>query len=286
MAPQNVIVNCEFAVSIFDEYSCTLENITVLDESANVEFGGAHVGDRSNGDVEIVNIRNSQTPFMIQQMFTTFPNLAFLTIASSGLQSINIPESAQLIELDLSGNNITRIESGSIRNQTALSSVYLDSNRIEEIHEDAFIGIPNVIYLVLTDNLITRFAPRTFSPLTELNFLNFVENLVVRIEAELFSQNTKLQTLYASFNRINEISPTFADSFRATANYISLVENVCTDHHYAVSTEELWNEMLNDLQTCFNNFNNGTNPEARRIVMEFSGPLTISDENGNVLARI
>lgn len=286
VAPQEVTVNCDFQLSIFDEYSCVLEGITVLDPLVSVIFGGTHQGNRGNEDVEFVRIHDSLTPFMIQSMFATFPNMVQLSIESSGLQSIDIPESARLHELDLYGNNITRIESGSIRNQTELLSCYLDRNGITEIDEDAFVGIPNVSYLVLTDNLLTQLAPGTFSPLSELIFVSFVENLVTRIGPDHFTQNTKLQTLYASFNRINAISPQFADSFRQTATYISLVGNVCTDHHFAVSTEEGWNDMVTDLQSCFSNFNNGTGADTQRITMEFTGPLTIMDESGNVLATI
>lgn len=284
--PQDITINCDFDLSEFDEYACNLNDITVLDPSANVIFGGTHVATKGNDDVEFVHILNSTTPFVIPQLFTTFPNLIDLTITRSGLQAVNIPESARLTWIDLHDNNITRLERDSFRNQTALVYCFLQFNQILEIDENAFAGLENLLFLDFSENLITELSPQTFNPLSSVTYINFMDNLVTRVEAELFSRNSMLGSLNMSFNRINAISPRFGDSFRETAHYIGLVQNVCIDDVFDVETDDGWNDMTNDLQTCFDNFNNGTSPDTRRIVMEFSGPLTISDENGNILARI
>lgn len=138
-ASSQVVLNCNFTLFVFNEYGCVLNGITVLDPSASVSFTGQHIGDRTNEDVEIVEIVNSYTPFIIPQIFSTFQNLIELEVRNGGLQSISLPdESNRLQYLTLLGNNISRIENGTFRNHSNLAVISLNSNLIQEVEEAAF----------------------------------------------------------------------------------------------------------------------------------------------------
>lgn len=101
----------------FGEYVCHLTEIEVTNPETNVTFGGVHLENRTEADVEVVWMSYSNTPFMLPQLFTTFPNINELDIEFCNLQSINIPASARIQYLILYQNNITRLESGSLHNQ-------------------------------------------------------------------------------------------------------------------------------------------------------------------------
>lgn len=263
-----------------------LHNIEVTDPTVNVIFGGTHAENRANSDVNIVEIDNSITPFMIPQIFTTFPNINELTIEHSGLQSISIPDSVQLHWLYLFGNNVSRIENGTFRNQTQLLFLYILFSNVEVIEEDALEGLTSLTSLVLVNNWIAHLEPRTFQPLINVENIDLGENRLTSVSEQLFSSNTRLRLLYLEFNQINAIAPGFDTSLRNTLYLMNLLGNVCVNRSFSLSTPESW-ELLDDgLATCFENFSNGTVPEIGQIQMEFSGCMSIFDEFDNLLTTV
>ena len=284
---QDIIVECNFYVDWNQTYVCILREITVLDPSQNVTFGGTHVEGLTNDDVTFVEILYSDTPFIIPQMFTTFPHINVLRISYSNLQSINIPDSVQLLELWVDRNNISRIESRTFENQESLRYLNVRDSKIQEIDEDAFIGLSALESLVLMDNHIATLAPRTFHPLINVTYLDLNRNNLTSISDELFSQNTQIVNLYLDFNQIEEISPRFTTGFGETLRYIDLEGNNCVDRRFEIDNKDDFSRIIlhNSLRTCFNNFQ-GTIPDLKRITLEFEGPMKLYDEFGNIVASL
>ena len=283
---QNLALECDF----FDEYNgygCLLNNITVLDRARNLTIGGEHIGNFTNADVRIVRITNSNTPFVIEQIFTTFENVRNLQIYDSHLESINLPNATHLREIYFIGNNISRIENATFINHPQLIYLNLRNNQILELDEDAFLGLSLVIALGLNSNHITNIAPRTFHPLVNATYLNLEGNNLSSIGNEVFSQNTHMETLYLENNQISEITPRFTSRFGTELSYINLAGNVCIDRSFSMSGDEEFGRILihNGLRKCFQNFI-GTVPELREITFQFRGPLRLFDEFGNLIASV
>lgn len=287
VSAQEITVDCQYGLTIFNEYYCFLQDIEVTDPAATVTFGGTHVGERTENDVEIIIIFNSTTPFMIPEMFTTFPNVNDLTIENCHLESIEIPEFVQLYWLDVYLNNITRISSNSFRNQSILFYLFLEGNNIETVDEDAFDGIGSASFILsLYRNNIRELAPRTFHSLTEIFYLDLEGNSLESISAELFSQNVELGILYLDSNQINEVEPGFADNFIEYINFIGMLGNICVDQEFILGSNSSFMIMNNALFTCYNNFSNGTTDGSRRLGMEYQGPLRIFDEFGHIISTV
>lgn len=281
---QDIELTCEFDYYFFGDYVCLLENITVLDPAANISFVGQHIDNMTDSDVLALIIFNSNTPFMMPQMFTTFSNMYELIILSSNLQSINVPSSASLFWLVLYDNNISRIDSGSLRGQNQLIYLELVSNRIEEIDEDAFVDLESLNSLVLMDNRLQEIRGSTLHNLTNLIYLDFLFNNFTQIDENTLNGLTNLLYLYYDFNQIEAIHPRFASDL-ANLQYVNLIGNSCVNRDFVLYNEQGWREMNNALQTCFNNFD-GTVPELRNVTMQFTGNLAIYDQFGNIIARI
>lgn len=281
---QDIEITCVFQWSFFNEYTCYLENITVLDPSVNVVFIGEHLANLTDHDVEVVEIRNSNTAFMIPEMFTTFPNIFELIIEDSNLQSFDIPSSVQLLWLRINRNNISHIGSGSIRGQSRLYFMELNSNGIVTIAEDAFVDLIELNSLLLINNEIEEIQEATFHQLTFLTSVDIQRNNLKRIGENTFSRNTNLFSLYLDSNQIDAIHPHFASNL-ANLRYFNLNGNSCIDRNFQLQGEQTLIEMNLALQTCYHSYNGGV-PEIRRITMQFRGSLTILDEFGNIVARI
>lgn len=280
---QDLTLDCQFTVSVYNEYACILSGIDVPDPSQNVTFGGNHVENRTNEDVEVVIIFFSNTPFIIPEIFTTFPNINELDIEFSGLESINIPNNTKLIWLDIFGNEVTSVESDSLKTQPELTFCFLSYNYISAIAEDAFEGISNAILLEIIENEIEQIEPETFHPLINAVVIDLEGNLLRRVD-DFFSRNRMLTNLYLEYNQIEEIHPRFTanlDNLRV----VYLNGNECVSRYFYLYGElelTIMNVMLRD---CFLNYN-GTVSEGKSIGMEFRGPLRIFDEFNNLIGSV
>lgn len=281
---QDLLLECEFFDTWTDEYACLLENIEALNEIQNIIITGNHLEGRTNEDVEVVAILDSNTPFMIQQIFSTFPNIQELEIGNSGLQSINVSMSVQLQILDLYLNNITRIANGSFLGQRSLLVAYLDNNNIQTIDEDAFEEIVSLLTMSMNRNRLHTIHPRTFHAISDVRTISLQHNNLSSVGEALFSRNEFLTALHLDSNVINEISPRFADNLREHLAFIDMTGNVCANDVFRFQTPHDWDSTLFRLRNCFNNFEGL--PEPSRINMEFTGPLKIFDGSGNWLATV
>lgn len=284
---QDLELECAFSVDWIGDYTCILQNIEVLDPEQNVIIVGEHVEGRTNDDVTIVDVLNSNTPFMIPQIFTTFPSITHLEISNSNLESINIPDSVRLRMLVVDRNNISRIENGTFANQDELWYLNARDSNIQEIDEDGFVGLGAIVSLVLIGNQIESIAPRTFHPLVNVSYLDLEVNRLTSIGDGVFSQNTRLSSLYLGFNQIEKISPTFSAGFGDNLGFIDLEQNECVSRRFEIDSDDDFTRIIlhNSLRTCFNNFQ-GTPSNLRRVVLEFQGPLRLYDEFNNLIASL
>lgn len=267
-----------------NEYACALENIEALNENQNIIIGGTHLPNRTNEDVEVVAILNSNTPFMIQQIFSTFPNLKELEIGSSNLQSINISMDVQLEILDLHLNNITRIANGSFLRQRSLLVAYLDNNNIQNIDEDAFEEIVSLVTMSMNNNRLHTLHPRTFHAFPNVRSISLRNNNLTSIGEDLFARSEFLTALHLDSNVISKVSRRFADNLKENLNFVDLTGNVCADDVFRFQVPQDWDSTMFRMRNCFNNFDGL--PEPTRLNMEFTGPLKIYDMSGNLLVSV
>lgn len=276
-----ITLNCSFNVSWIEDYGCFLDGVEVLDLQANVTIVGEHLPNRTNADVEFVQILNSNTPFVIPQLFAEFPNMNELEIRNSNLQTISLPPNTRLVWLILFGNNISRIENGTFVNQPELTYISATNNSIRHLDVNAFDGLEELHSLGLINNQIEEVEDGTLAPLISATVIDFEGNLLSEVSEGMFATNRNISTLYLERNRISAVHPNFARNMPAL-DYINLTGNLCVSQSFSLGTEAGRMAMNNALQSCFNR---GVLPDARTICLEFVGGLTIYDNFGNLIGR-
>lgn len=258
----------------------------MLDPSQNVVIGGAHLQNRSNVNVQVVRVVDSNTPFVIQQIFTTFSNMYQLEIINSQLQTINISDAVQLEWINILGNNISRIENGTFTRQLRLTTMDLSDNNIQEIQERAFEGLTELNSLDLVNNSISNLAPQTFYPLTRLRYLHLEANNLSSISAELFSQNYSMRSVYLKDNKITQVSPRFSSSFGYYLNTINMEGNLCVNRRFVLDGDEFsYTTLHNFLRSCYHNFS-GSSSDNKSVILGFNGYLRLFDEYGNLVGSM
>jgi len=59
-----------------------------------------------------------------------------------------------LQELHMGGNLLENLPDGSFKGLDRLEKLFLLSNNLRDIENDAFVGVPNLIWLALNNNLL------------------------------------------------------------------------------------------------------------------------------------
>ncbi|CRL02116.1 CLUMA_CG015299, isoform A [Clunio marinus] len=286
---QNFDFNCVFFGSPAI-YTCIIAGITIPDD-ANLDFniGGNHILGLGNENVTEIRILDSNIPFIISEMFTSFPNVNFFGITEGGLRRIqsnafNNAKNLQSIRIN-ANKEFKIIQENAFNGADKVVTLELFENKIESIAESAFNGLHSLNVLNLRVNEIRTLPVNVFKDLQSMNLLQLTDNRLDRIEGGLFAQNSNLSTLNIIRNEINAIERNFLDGFEQL-NILSLNENQCIDRAWIIggSTSTL-DTIRENLSICFDNFDT-PEEETRRIIMEIRGSLTLFNENGTEIIRI
>ncbi|XP_076677728.1 remoulade isoform X4 [Andrena cerasifolii] len=117
------------------------------------------------------------------------------------IKSIDIDTvSVELVQLDLSRNNIYAIEVGIFKNLTNLKRLDLSQNNITSIGEGCFSGLGNLERLDLSKNQISTIGAYTFRKLPNLKRLKLNENRLTTLKEGTFHGLLSLKQLDLSNN--------------------------------------------------------------------------------------
>lgn len=278
-------IACQYFITPYNEYACRIVGLTALNGSAIVNLTTQHMDGRTNANVDVLQIYDSNTPDIIRGLFEAFTNINEFDIRNSSLQRLEIPDVVRLEYLIMFLNNVTTITSTSLRNQTWLYFVDIEVNNIQVIEETAFETLEELSFLVLIDNNIQEIAPRTYANNSWLLWLDYEGNNLTRLEGGLFTGNPYLDVIFFERNQINAISPDFVRNLPTFwLEYINFSGNVCVDRAFLFGDDELLRLANSGLGVCFRRFA-GNETAERNVNFRFSGTLVLSDEFGNEIGR-
>lgn len=253
---QDVVeLTCDFSQTSRGDYICVLTNIEFNDRNVPVKFVGLHMPGRTNLDVDIVVVTRSRMPFIIPEIYTTFPNIHELDLQFAGLVEIDpIPEMKNFRTFIAYSNNIDRIRNNTFDNvMLTLETVDLQLNNIRFLEADAFKGLTRLEFLYLRFNQITFPPIGVFNTLSNLNLIDFESNDFRQIDETLFAGNPRLNAIFADRNGIDRISPRFADNLMQLGS-LRLNLNKCVNRVFFLFNEQARETMMRELQPCFDNF--------------------------------
>lgn len=306
IAGQQTHLNCVF-VNQVTIYTCNIAGASIIDNpNAVITIGGFHTGGRNNEMVNRVQITASNIPFIVTQLFDTFPNLRDLSIINGGLlriQSRAFLPATSLRTVTITGNlNLRTIESDAFFGHASLEQIEITVSQIDNIHSTAFVSLPNLRQLTLDNNRITEVHSDAFATLPSLQTVSFSNNQLSTLPGRLFAHNPSITRIDFPNNQINAIGRSFLDNLNSL-HVFGFMGNRCASNFWVIGSTTNIETIRSGLAVCFNNSveipDESTTMipqtstivppaeiEVRRFVLELRGSLVIRDENGVIVGQL
>lgn len=286
---QTVNINCQF-VDVNGFYSCQLSGVTISDnENQNVVIGGEHIFGRNNAFVNRVEIIDANIPFIIIQIFTTFPNIVVLQISNGGLTRFQFGafrNAENLRFMGIRNNQISRINANAFEGAWNLQTVDIVSCQVTSIDEAAFNNLSGLTTLSLSENQIQQLPVNIFSSLPTLSSLFLTSNRLESLDGRLLSNNLAMRFIDLENNQINAIQRNFFTNL-TQLNFFNLLRNRCASNFWVVNGGSVTVKTIKKgLTTCFDNFAETPEPELRRFILEVRGPFSLRFENGTEIVQV
>lgn len=282
------VVPCEFQImGGTGWYSCVISDVRVPDENLEIVFAGGHLPGFGNSDVEWVDIRRSNIPFIMTQLFTTFPNLVILAHPTNLLRihPNAFANASNLDQFSTQGNpELRTIPANAFAGAPNLRFLQIGSSLnggVQIIDENAFSGLAHVNNLILQGQL-EQLPINLFRPLKSLQRISLAFNRLETIHGRLFEANPNLESINFGSNRINAIERNFLDGLPLLQTF-TLNGNFCANINWWPGvTIETIREGLSD---CFDNFD-ALNAATRKFFIKLRGHMTVRYENGTEIIRL
>lgn len=213
IASSTLTIKCNFE-KISSYYSCNPVGVVGVfnkEKQDDILVNGSHLSGFNDDDVTYVRFNSPMTfNYVPTKLFETFSNIQIF-----GLHSVNLTllsskafkNCFKLNSLHVDGNeNLTMVASSFAEECNNIKNIYMPCNGLKSLDTDAFKGLENLSYLVLSKNQLTNLPATIFTHTPNLEFLFLDHNQIVSLHADLLCPMRKLQLLSATFNHIELIS--------------------------------------------------------------------------------
>lgn len=273
--PMGTQITCYYGFDSDSSYTCNLELQNCIGFNEFRRMKGNHLSGQISQDVREVFGYGQDTPNIPTIICRQFGNLERLWMINSNIEFLSIKSftgCGNLVKLSLNLNHLVTIPERAL--PRTLKSVDFSYNRIEEIHENAFLDLKleslflsfneiqetqtkyfsssedSLEILSMKYNKLTSIPHGTFTNFTNLKYLAIDHNQIAIIDSLSFSKN--LESFIASFNKIDYFDPEFFN-LSSGLNKLDLQNNICVNENFKNITQNR-NYVMRQLDTCIENF--------------------------------
>ncbi|XP_043199067.1 chaoptin-like, partial [Amphibalanus amphitrite] len=172
----------------------------------------AKLGKLSLPKLRKLNVESNDIAEVEDDAFALLPRLQELDISGNRLEALParlLKDLPQISNLDLSDNRIAAVPSTTLA-ESNVNVIQLQHNRIREVPEQAFVGLPFLHTLDLSANNISVVQPAAFSGVPFLHILKLDSNQLATFKADYFNvttDGTELRIVDLSHNEITFLYP-------------------------------------------------------------------------------
>lgn len=195
---------------IVNDCECHIDDAGALNVSSEADFRITALDIEASQKITmlIVNVSSLRLKIFPTSIFTVFPSLEHIVLASVGITSIggvHFVNASNLTNLNLQNNSIQTLPARLFVNTSKLEVINLSANRIEMIDAATF-DLPALQELYLQKNRIKHLPKSVFARLPHLKELDLECNQLTQIGSALADVSHTLHTLGLGNNRLADVA--------------------------------------------------------------------------------
>ncbi|CAG9797739.1 unnamed protein product [Chironomus riparius] len=234
------------------DYTCDLDSGICSIEGQNISASDPFVI-TSNGSslVTFLIFAESFMPQAPESIFTTYPDITWLSISNTSLQEISskvFTNALKLTNLLIQYGSLSMLNNGTFVHCRKAQSIQIVNHQISFIDIMAFQGLKELQNLILSENYLTYLHPLTLSVLPKLMNFDIGYNLLTTIDSHQFIKNPLLFGLTISGNQLKTLPN---DLFQSQTN----LNSIYADHNQLVTAQSYG---VNYVDISFNKLRNFT----------------------------
>ncbi|EDW34666.1 GL12775 [Drosophila persimilis] len=181
----------------------------------------------NNSRLEQLDLSRNLIRSISPTAFDTQRSLEYLDLSGNGLLdiSVGLGNLHSLRDIDLSYNQISRVQSDVIGGWRNVVEIRLSNNLIVELQQGTFRNLPKLQYLDLSSNEIRNVEPGALKGLDELQEFVLADNKLVELKDHVFEELPSLLASHFQYNKLRYISP---ESFHNANSLVFL--NLSNNH--------------------------------------------------------
>ncbi|XP_012155741.1 protein artichoke [Ceratitis capitata] len=166
----------------------------------------------NNSRLEQLDLSRNMIRTIAPSAFESQRSLEYLDLSSNALSDISVSLSnlVNLHDIDLSYNQITRVQADVVSSWRNVVEIRLANNLIVELKHGTFRNLPKLQYLDLSSNEISTVEPGALKHLPDLQEFVLADNKLVELKDHVFEDLPNLLASHFQYNTLRYISP---DSF-------------------------------------------------------------------------
>lgn len=204
-------LECDVSETHTTKNSCSFSTITcIIEEFRDVWLTHVQLSFTNARDENFTSMvfQNSYMPIFPKEIFSQFSGLESLDMSNIGMTIIwgrSFVNASELMELNLSGNDLTEITAQTLTGAKKLKSLRMANNKIATLWTNAFRDTVNLEYVDLSHNLIQIIHKDTFGMLNSLRNVYLYRNSIIDVNPLSFVKNKQLNTLDLTGNVLREV---------------------------------------------------------------------------------
>ncbi|XKL67476.1 hypothetical protein PGB90_002967 [Kerria lacca] len=161
-------------------------------------------------DIKEIHLQNNSLNMLAPGLFNDLAKLLVLDLSENELteewiNSATFTGLFGLFMLNLSSNNITKLDAFMFRGLSQLRVLRLENNVISSIPENTFSTLSELNTLVLSNNKLKKIEAFTFDALIGLILLALDNNQIIHVDENAFRNSSNLEDLHLNGNELKEI---------------------------------------------------------------------------------
>ncbi|XP_066142674.1 chaoptin [Euwallacea fornicatus] len=205
--------------------------------------------------LKTLDLHGNQLKELKRNQFKGLRDVEILDLSFNNIPKIDSSHLSDLTKmawLNVSHNSLKELTRGAFARNTVLKVLNMSFNQIKKLDQNSFRGMRFLRRLFLSDNLISDVGRGTFSSLQRIGTIDLARNSIKKIDYQMFFQLNFAELLDVSENQVTEIEKlAFKDIYltdiNLSKNQISTIENGAFENCANISKLDLSHNQLREL---------------------------------------